>query len=341
MPSFFVPARSSRHRQACFALYRSLLRLAPRVPLPADLTPSPSSPLGPANPIQALIRNGFRRNKHDTSPRLVVSALKNGYRYLTLLSRAADPSSREHAEVLSFLRENTARVIRIKEQAASEKASRVSTAPIEGRVTLLRKVSGEGEPPAYEPNVPPRPLSSFRSGVRKPPTLSATSGIPFLRFKKPQPRFLERVIRQKSQRRMKRLVKILELQEEGIEEAKQEDAWERLVAGMLAEQQGQHWDRGKKGGGGFEPTYKQTLEEAVQYLSVVAEEERHDLVARGKAMWKIVLEEQEMALKEEKERLMREGREDEEPRLRNWRRQIWDRRGRKAPMKKRLRMGGS
>ncbi|KAL2174607.1 uncharacterized protein P884DRAFT_249769 [Thermothelomyces heterothallicus CBS 202.75] len=307
MPSFFVPARSSRHRLACFALYRSLIRQGLRVPLPDEL--SKDSPLGPANPIRTLIRNGFRRNKRDTSPRLVVSALKNGYRFLALLSRAADASTPEHASVLAFLRENEARVLAVKAKAADEAAKRISTAPIPGRTPIITKVSAEGEPPVYVPTGPPRPLSSFKSGVRKPPTLAAATAVPFLRLKKPQPRFLERVIRQKVERRAKKAIKIMEMQNEGMIDASDEDEWERLVAKMLAE-------NGQQPGGAYkeEKTYRDSLSEAVTLTLESLNRDREDSVARAKALWQIVLAEQEMALKEEKERLAKEGKGAEEPR---------------------------
>ncbi|KAK4118511.1 hypothetical protein N657DRAFT_651211 [Parathielavia appendiculata] len=330
MPSFFVPARSSRHRTACFALYRSLLRQGLRVPLPDDLITN--SPLGPANPIRTLIRNGFRRNKRDTSHRLVISALKNGYRFLTLLSRAADASTPEHASVLTFLRENQARVVAVKAKREAEAASRISTAPIEGRTPLIKKISAEGEPPVYAPTGPPRPLSSFRSGVRKPPTLAATMGVPFLRLKKPQPRFLERVLRQKSQRRWRRIEKIMEMMWEGLEEAGVEDAWDRMMERLLAEKRRAERKKGLESkGAADEGSYKQTLQEALTYSMDVTERERQDLVARAKAMWQIVLAEQEMALLEERERLVREGREGEEPQLRVWKRPVYarNRKGRK------------
>jgi hypothetical protein len=56
------------------ALYRALLELCPRVPLPADL---PSQ--GAVNPIEHLIRKGFRRRQYNASPRLAVKALTVGY----------------------------------------------------------------------------------------------------------------------------------------------------------------------------------------------------------------------------------------------------------------------
>lgn len=79
MPSLFVARRSSRHRTACFALYKALIQQALRVPLPDDVLKAPGLE-GPVHPIKHLIRKSFRRNKNDTSPRLVISALRNGYK---------------------------------------------------------------------------------------------------------------------------------------------------------------------------------------------------------------------------------------------------------------------
>jgi uncharacterized protein YifE (UPF0438 family) len=73
------------------------------------------------------------------------------------------------------------------------------------------------------------------------------------------------------------------------------------------------------------------MSDAITYAMDITERERQDLVARGQAMWQIVLAEQEMALQEEKERLRREGREGEEPQLRVWKRPVYarNRKGRK------------
>ena len=304
------------------------------MPLPEDV----ATALGETNPIRVLVRNGFRRNRRDNSPRLIASALKNGYRFLALLSRAAaGPGAPEHAAVLSFLRENNARVLALRERAAAAAAdaARLSTAPRPDRVPLLTRVSAPGEhPPRYVPTADPpaRPLSAFPGGVRKPPTLAATNGVPFLRLAKPQPRFLERVLRQKSQRRAKRIERLLELQFDDMETAGYEDDWEDLVDEMLAEhgqkqqqqQQQQQQKKKKQGPKQVEPSYQDTLWDVVVHLSKVINLEREDMVARAKAMWQIVQAEEEMALKEEKERLVREGRADEEPKPRVWKRPVWE-----------------
>jgi hypothetical protein len=71
-----VPARNSRHRHAALALCRALLRHGGRIPLPKALSP----PAGEPNPVKALVIHQFRKNKGDTSPRLVLAALTGGYK---------------------------------------------------------------------------------------------------------------------------------------------------------------------------------------------------------------------------------------------------------------------
>lgn len=76
----FKPARSSRHRTACFALYRALVRQAVGVPLPDDLQLPPSaSGRAKTHPVHHLVKRQFRRNADDVSKRLVFAALAAGY----------------------------------------------------------------------------------------------------------------------------------------------------------------------------------------------------------------------------------------------------------------------
>lgn len=92
----FVPKRSSQHRIACIALYRALFRQAQTISIPnglhlpltaaeaAEAERSSQSPLhvppDKRNPILPLIARQFRRNKNDTSPRLIHAALVSGYK---------------------------------------------------------------------------------------------------------------------------------------------------------------------------------------------------------------------------------------------------------------------
>ncbi|KAK4190871.1 hypothetical protein QBC35DRAFT_357595, partial [Podospora australis] len=305
MPLFYNPARSSRHRKACLALYKALQRIGATVPLPPDI----ETGLGPENPLKTLIRNGFRRNKLDTSPRLVSAALKNGYRYLDLLSRAAagPSSSEEYTSVLSFLRENRDRVLWLKLKTASHKASLPNSAPVPGAVPILTKISDpdDWENPVYVPTKPARDISEIPDGIRKPPRLDAAGTVPFLRLGKPQSRHITRVIRQKNKTRQSRTIAITDMQTEEMDEAHLEDSWDRIVARQMFDEG--LWtptypgllEKGVQQRG--EHTYAKTLYGGIESLSAVLEIERRDMVARAKAMLEIEQREQALADKEDQE----------------------------------------
>ncbi|KAK4162941.1 hypothetical protein QBC43DRAFT_320732 [Cladorrhinum sp. PSN259] len=321
MPSFLKPAVSARHRQACLALYKTLHQTAAKITLPDDILAAYSSiahspPEGstnsrPENPIRALIRNAFRRNRRDTSSRLVVSALKNGYRYLNLLSSAAssfssDPASQSesYAEVMSFLRENTERVAKIKKEAEAEYASRPRIGPREGHVPIITKVSKEGEsPPVYKPTQPfARPLSAIPNGVRKVPRLDVSGYVPFLRLYKPMSAYHERVVRQVSRKRMDRVRLLLEMQSDDLDIARQEDRWEAELA-RLAKREKKYAEflGQEKNGVGEELSHEVTMKHAIESLGILLEEQRVDLIARGDALWEIERREQEMFNREQEE----------------------------------------
>ncbi|KAJ1328201.1 hypothetical protein MN608_07537 [Microdochium nivale] len=118
LDKFFIPARSTRHRIAAIALYRALIALASSVPLPPDLTeawnktqtPRRRQPEAPArNPLVELVRRTFKRNRADTSPRIVAPALHAGYRSLELLRDAAKTEGTpSRDQVVGLVREQLA-----------------------------------------------------------------------------------------------------------------------------------------------------------------------------------------------------------------------------------------
>lgn len=206
------------------ALYRALVRQVPRIALPDDVT----TPLRPGwtNPILYLVRSGFRRNKNDTSPRLITSALKSGYRFLTFLTRAHDPSSPQHGEIVSFLRERQAKFPPAPEPKIDEPAT-TKNPPI----PLLTKVSSLGAPfPIYEPTVRPVPLAELKGARRRVPHVELANQFPFLRVGKPQSHYLSNVLRRKNMKRQKRITFLMELDEEARPVAQLEDQWEDIIA---------------------------------------------------------------------------------------------------------------
>ncbi|KAK3342584.1 hypothetical protein B0H65DRAFT_575936 [Neurospora tetraspora] len=305
------------------ALFRALLRAGYRVPLPHHVATALDEK---QNPIRALIRNGFRRNSSETSLRLVNSALNKGYRFLELLTLARDESSPAHADVLRFLRENNERVLAIREKKRQEAEKFKKFAPNPDAVPLLTKIpspDGKG-PPTFVPTVRPLPLEKLSGGVRKLPTLDELGGHPFLRLRKPQSEYLGRVLRQKFQRRQRRAEKYHELVSEELADAEQEDAWDDMVEEMLQgepqpwEEPGyyttdgagrQRWTQSKqsaKRARASYGSYAHAVKLAMADIELNQKREWDEMIARGKALWKLVLEERALAEKEKKRRKKKE-----------------------------------
>ncbi|RFU36311.1 hypothetical protein B7463_g43, partial [Scytalidium lignicola] len=215
-PQYFPPKASGPHRIACFALYRALLQQCPRIPLPAELQNSSL----PCNPIKHLIRKGFKRNARDTSPRFVITALETGYTFEKLLRSAGDGNIASISQIHTLLNQ-------IRKEAAAQKAHQtIHPPPPKPRRPLPAPYPGAEK--VIESR--PRPKEQLGgTGRRKVPIFAATtSGSAFLRFKKPQSEYLNRVLRDKLHQKLNRMDGINRI-EEGLEWARTEDAWENIV----------------------------------------------------------------------------------------------------------------
>lgn len=236
-------AKSSSHHVPGIALYRALLRQVPRISLPEDLA-TPARP-GWTNPILYLVRSGFRRNKNDTSPRLITSALKSGYRFLTLLTRAHDVSSPQHSEVVSFLRERQARFPpppppgpKKEEQQNETTNSKPAERNRRSPVPIFVKTSPPNATyPVYEPAIRPLPLAELKGDRRKVPQVEIAGTYSFLRVGKPQSHYLANFLRRKNLTRQKRITHMIALNEEARPAAATEDMWEEIIA-QQAESEG-------------------------------------------------------------------------------------------------------
>ncbi|KAI0887749.1 uncharacterized protein GGS22DRAFT_154162 [Annulohypoxylon maeteangense] len=330
MPKFLIPARDSRHRTACFALYRALLKEAPNVPLPDQLREA----WGPGNPIKHLIRRAFRRNRADTSPRIVFPALKAGYQMLALLKASSPPTLQwarnlNHESIITFLRSRLReRNLSLEAKALHPPNSRnppkITSAPKKETVPLLVNVTPEPTPdnphptPVYTTPNRPRPLEELGgSGKRHIPRLDMASDIPFLRIKKPQPPVLNRVLTQKIKKRVERYDSLGNYWDEMLPDAELEDAWEKDVGAMLKTHR-----MTRPNGGGNEiisdtpeidaifsdfssgNTFGNTTKRhAIDYLHNKLNEERLHEIARADAMRKLIEEETALAEQEKVQRI--------------------------------------
>lgn len=276
----------------------------PHITLPADLTSRP----GWINPIRFLIRAGFRRNKPDTSPRLVTSALQSGYRFLTLLTSAHDASSPQHSEIVAFLRERQSKFPPPprpgapgdeEEKNKNNGARRRAAAEA---VPLLTLVSAPGEKPVYKSTVRPRPLSELSGGVRKVPVLEqASAGHSFLRIGKPQSHFLGSFLHRKTDARQRRITLAKELQDEYLTQARDEERWEAELV-RLARAEGRPLVGYGAEGGLADCSYERAVQLGSEYVGEGLTRELEDTFARARAMLDIVEAERQLAEAEAQDR---------------------------------------
>lgn len=276
----------------------------PHITLPADLTSRP----GWINPVRYLIRAGFRRNKHDTSPRLVTSALQNGYRFLTLLTRAHDVSAPQHSEIVAFLRERQSKFPPpppppgAPEEGTHSKSNKENkTRRHPDAVPLLTRVSAPGEKPVYKSTVRPRPLSELSGGVRKVPVLEqANSGHTFLRIGKPESRFLGSFLHRRGDARQRRITQILELQDEDMTQARDEERWEAELVRLAAAEGRELVGYGPEGD--RKHLYQSSVHVGIRHTGEWLTREMEDMFARARAMADIVEAEEKLAEAEAKDR---------------------------------------
>ncbi|KAK1985585.1 hypothetical protein LZ30DRAFT_708058 [Colletotrichum cereale] len=282
-PSQFIPARSSRHRVACIALYRALIRGARAIPLPDDVLRK-----GTQNPIPRLVRKAFARNRTETSYRIVFSALGTGYNFLNLFKAAQTPDSKEHSQIITHLRGKKLRDAR---SEAGKPPPRPPRPEKPKWSPLLQKVSRDGEPPAYVSPRFPVPREHL-TGARRVPHVAVTAeGIAFLRQKKPQDHSVALYIQRKTRVKRRAMDLMLGSSREDMPWAAQEDRWEEIVKQeMLAARRRETWEvAGSARGGAAAAEAPDRLRQGESYGQAVTEswkfarETLHDLMAQQAA----------------------------------------------------------
>ncbi|KAI9151969.1 hypothetical protein HJFPF1_09187 [Paramyrothecium foliicola] len=234
-PSRFIASRSSRHRTAALALYRSLLRSAKQIPIPDGAQQGPPS----AHPVTQVVRKRFAKNRTYTSFRLIFAGMTAGYKFLGLFSKAQSPGSAEHQQVLSYLetRPWSSQPTRSSSDR-SKSPGQIDHAP-RPRIPLLTKISKPGQQPVYTPSNPPRPKEAL-TGERSIPRLGSTAdGLPFLRAKKPQPAGMTQPMLRRIRTQKQYILNLKAAETEEVPIALLEDEWDYLVEEELRKQTGQ------------------------------------------------------------------------------------------------------
>ncbi|KAH9865550.1 hypothetical protein J1614_009135 [Plenodomus biglobosus] len=210
MPRFLRPKQSTEHRVAAFALYRALLSRCSSTPLPDDDRTS----------LRNAIRNKFRKNRKVESPYQLGLSFKAGYEVLDHM----DASVTGDAASQSLLQRMISRI-----------------PPALKRKPQPRRISTPEPPKERLATLPPeravlnvRPYAKT-SGPRHVPILASANGVPFLRFTKPQPPALSRILRQRLQRKIDLFDMKVLLANWWLPLCKQEDMWDTLINAQLKE----------------------------------------------------------------------------------------------------------
>lgn len=128
----------------------------------------------------------------------------------------------------------------------------------------------------------PRPQVS---GKRRVPVLVNARGVPFLRIKKPQPRNVSGVIRNLLATRWHKIEIRTRLQGEMLF-ARDEDAWDKLTVPESSPS----------------PTWASAVQYSIDEVNAYVRKWDHKRRDTAERMWEIVLQERELAAKEEEQR---------------------------------------
>ena len=154
----------------------------------------------------------------------------------------------------------------------------------------------------------PLPLSEIKGGKRRIPNLISAQGVPFLRYRKPQPISLSRVIRQKQDLDQKRLT-----QQEGLRAdmtiAQWEDEWDEVTKAHMGEERGENRDRLVASLTSSDFATEEIQEESWRHEPAIAEAELYQQMKEtnrknaelGRQMWMVLAKERELAEQEKRE----------------------------------------
>ncbi|KAL4920221.1 hypothetical protein BDW62DRAFT_13636 [Aspergillus aurantiobrunneus] len=275
MHRLVVPKLSPAHRFACLALYRALLRRCNNLQQTAPQLIS----------VQPHIQARFRKYKDLQSPSQTANALKAGYEALDLLHSASQGNKNDSNLITTILSEAHLTKQRKRELQATlsvlQPKKQLSRKQI--KIRENQRLQAETDQPHPERTSilsRPRPVVC---GKRHIPVLVSASGVPFLRIKKPQPRSVTRVIRQKQKRRWSWI-----------------ERRERLELEILFGQDEDYWDTLTTGGEEERWVNAPRAARAGVNNQILKHDKKNKALAE--AMWKVVLAERKLA-EEEKRRL--------------------------------------
>ncbi|CAG8392448.1 unnamed protein product [Penicillium salamii] len=272
MHKVLVPKHSGAHRVACLSLYRALLQ---------QCRSSNKTPW--LDETGSLVRRNFRKYKVLQSPSQTVNALKAGYEALDLIhSSRTNPLDRNRiTHMISH-----AKIKRDKYTQLQKQSQPVAPPPVPLTPRAARKAESirfQNETSRRHPDAKsvldrPRPLGEKKRHI---PVLVNARGLPFLRFKKPQPRNVSSVIRTKLANRWDWIQRRDGLKVDLLF-AQDEEAWDRMT--------------GTKDSGAWPEDIQIAIEDVKTKIN------QFDMRTKDLAqkMWKVVQAEKALAKAEEK-----------------------------------------
>jgi len=137
-----------------------------------------------------------------------------------LLHAATTGSEAAKSKILALVAE-----VQAQGTAAREAAAALNPPPPPPR--RQRPAAYPGAPDTI--SVRPRPSAEIKSDMRRLPVLIGANGFPFIRVKKPQPEYLNRVLRDKIERKSVRHERIIEWSGEQMDLAIAEQEWDERL----------------------------------------------------------------------------------------------------------------
>ena len=328
MPRCIIPQASSAHRAACkefqlpnsharsqtnspgLALYRALLKQSSTV----GVGHNDDGPRSKGSEVLSnLVQFRFRQDRKLLSPTQIINGLKAGYAALDLVHACNNKSPTATAQLKSLLGSTASRAEYIPTYRAALAAARSPTSPDKLRkIAHLKAIATKANSTRHPGSKPvierPLPLSEIKGGKRRVPNLVSAQGVPFLRYRKPQPISLSRVIKQKQGLDQKRLT-----QQEGLRAdtiiAQWEDEWDEVTEAHKGEERGQNQDRLVASQASTDFTADEVREESWRHEPTIAEVELYQQMKEtdrknaelGRQMWGVLAKERELAEQEKRE----------------------------------------
>jgi hypothetical protein len=251
--------------------------------------------------LSRIVQYRFRRDRKLISPSQVGNGLNAGYAMLDLVhacnNKDGDALKKlvEMVESMTAQAESTA-VWRSTLVKAQKPPSQRRMPKIEHLKTVANKANQERHPESKPILERPLPLSEIRGGNRRVPNLVTAHGMPFLRYSKPQPISLSRVIRQRLEWNDKNWAQRSVLEKQ-ILMAEFEDKWDELLRQEHGIVVGNIKDNFVA-----EPSWTDEFRKTDAAILKAIRVKDAKYVETGEKMWEIVKKEKELKRQEKIER---------------------------------------